>query len=281
MLSVLSVCPAAFAAEPAEELRTISSARAVGMGNAYRALGQGTEALQGNPAAMALFPAYRVEATGSWDTHTKDGYLGIGLMDSSTSKLALGVDYHWVSLRGAGSRASAHLSSLGAAVPLTQGVMVGVIGRYLRLSGQDRYANSTTLDVGALLRLSEAIVVGFSAHNLIDTHNAELTRYYSGHLGILAGTVTAAFDVRGDFTTRESSVFTYNGGLEYVLDQVVPLRVGYTYDGFSRSSKLGLGLGFMSPGGGGIDLGYQHEFGGAKGRLLILTFRLNVGGGGG
>jgi hypothetical protein len=109
----------------------------------------------------------------------------------------------------------------------------------------------------------------------------ELTRYYSAHMGYLAGEVTAAFDVRGDFETRDKAVLTYNGGLEYIAGQVIPLRAGYTYDGFNKSSKLGLGLGFLSPGGGGIDLAYQHEFGGEKGRLLELTLRLSVGGGGG
>jgi opacity protein-like surface antigen len=84
-------------------------------------------------------------------------------------------------------------------------------------------------------------------------------------------------DVRADFDTREDSVFTYGVGLEYILGQSVPVRVGYTYDGFNEASQLGLGLGFLTQEGGGVDIGYRHDFGGEKGRVLAITIRMQVG----
>ena len=275
LLFALCVSTAALA-QPSEDLRDIMSARAYGMGGAYRALGLGSEAVLGNPAAMALYPSYRVEGTGAWDVEQKEGLLGISIVDAATSKLAMGVDYHWVSLGRGGARSSAHLSSLGVGLPLSQMLMIGATARYLRLSGQSRYANSVTVDTGLLLRLSNSFVAGVSAHNLIDTGDEELTRYYSAHVGVLTGMLTLAGDVRADFTTNNENTFTYSGGLEYLLGQVLPVRAGYTYDGFLRTSQLSTGIGFMTESGGGLDIGYRHDLGGPKGRLLALTFKMQM-----
>ncbi|WP_375756847.1 hypothetical protein [Corallococcus exercitus] len=275
-LSVVPFAARAATSEPAEELRNVASARSLGMGNAFRATGLGADALLGNPAAMALFPAYRIEGTGAYDPRNKEGYLGLSLADSSSGRLALGVDYHWLSLGRGGARTSANLSTLGAALPLSQSLIIGLSGHYLRLNGQQRFANSITMDAGILVRMSEQLTLGVSGHNLIDTENVELTRYFSAHAGYVGQALVVAFDVRADFETRDSAVLTYNTGAEYILDQTIPLRLGYTYDGFQEVSRLTVGAGFMSPGGGGVDLAYQHDLGGLNGRMLALTLRLLV-----
>ncbi|HZI12741.1 MAG TPA: hypothetical protein VE153_20330 [Myxococcus sp.] len=282
-MSLRSVLPLALClfstaalAQRSEELRDVMSARAYGMGGAYRALGLGTEAVMGNPAAMVLYPSYRVEATGGWDVGQKQGLLGVSIVDAATSRLGMGIDYHWVSLGRGGARSSAHLSSLGVGLPLSQVLMIGAAARYLRLSGESRYVNSVTGDVGLLVRPSPAFAAGVSAHNLIDTDHQELTRYFTGHLGFLSGPLAVAGDVRADFTTNNESTFTYSGGVEYVTGQVLPVRAGYTYDGFTGASRLSAGLGFLTEGGGGIDVAYRHDLGGEKGRLLVLTVKLNM-----
>ncbi|WP_426749442.1 hypothetical protein [Myxococcus sp. Y35] len=263
-------------AQPAEDLRDVMSARAYGMGGAYRALGLGADAMLGNPAAMVLFPAYRIEGTGAWDTQRKEGLLGVSIIDAATSRMGMGIDYHWVSVGRGGARASAHLSSLGVGLPISQSLMIGATVRYLRMSGQSRFANSVTGDAGIMLRLSQSLMAGFSAHNLVDTDNEELTRYYSAHLGVMTGLLTLAGDVRADFTTNDTTTLTYHGGLEYILGQVFPVRAGYSYDGFTRTSQISTGLGFMSEGGGGLDFAYRHDLGGPKGRMLALTIKLNM-----
>ncbi|NBD07838.1 hypothetical protein FOF48_01880 [Corallococcus sp. Z5C101001] len=274
-LSVLPVVARA-AGEPADELRNIANARSLGMGSAFRATGLGADALLGNPAAMALFPAYRIEGTGAYDPRNKQGFLGVTLADSSSGRLALGVDYHWLSLGRGGTRTTANLSTLGAALPLGQSLLIGMSGHYLRLNGQSRFANSITLDAGVLMRLTEQLTLGVAGYNLIDTDNVELTRYFSAHAGYVGQATVVALDVRGDFESRDSAVLTYNAGVEYILNEVVPVRVGYTYDGFQKVSRVTAGLGFLSPGGGGVDLAYQHDLGGLNGRLLALTLRVSV-----
>lgn len=276
LLLALSLSTTVFAQTDVEDLRDLHSARSLAMGGAYRALGLGTEAVQGNPAAIALYRLYRLELHGAWDLKGKDAYGGLSVMDAKTSALGAGLDYHLLSLRNGAGRATAHFSTLALAFPITPGVLVGSSVRYLRLGGSLR-ANATTVDAGLLLRFSESLTLGFSGHNLIDTDHVELTRYFSAHLGYMAGMLVLAADVRADFQTREESVFTYSGGLEYLLGQVIPVRLGYTYDGFHEASQLGVGVGFMTQEGGGIDLGYRHDLGGEKGRVLAITLKMQVG----
>jgi opacity protein-like surface antigen len=276
LLLALSLSTAVYAQSDVEDLRDIQSARAYAMGGAYRALGLGSEAVLGNPAAMALWKMYRMELHGSWDTSGKDAFGGVSIMDAKTSDLAAGLDYHILSLRSGEGRATGHFSTLAFALPITPGVLIGSSIHYLRLN-EPRRSNASTVDVGILLRFSDSLMTGFSAHNLIDTHNVELTRYYSLHAGYLSGLLTVAADVRADFESQARRVLTYSAGAEYILGQALPVRLGYTYDGFQKASQLGLGLGLMTEGGGGIDLGYRHDLGGQKGRLLALTIKMQVG----
>ncbi len=259
----------------AEDLRNIQSARSYGMGGAWRALGIGADAGTGNPASLSLFQTYRIELTGAWDWVGKDAFGTVSVADSSTSLLAAGVSYQLVSLGKGSERATAHLNTVALALPLSHSFMVGVSTRYLLMRGA-RQANALTGDAGIIIRPGGLVSIGVSAHNLIGTGNPELTRYFTAHAGVLAGLLSVAADVRADFTTNDENTYTYNGGVEYLFGQVLPVRAGYSYDGFKRTSQLSTGIGFMTESGGGLDIGYRHDLGGPKGRLLALTLRLQM-----
>ncbi len=269
-----AVAPDLFRKPRAEDLRDLQSARGYGMGGAWRALGIGAEAGVGNPAALAAFRAYRVEITGAWDWVGQDASGMVAVADSSTSALAAGVSYQLVSLGKGTERTTAHLNTVALGLPIANSFLLGVSSRYLLMRGA-RQANAITGDAGIIFRPSEAISLGVSAHNLINTRNPELTRYYSAHAGLLAGVLSIAADVRADFETQSRTTLTYSGGLEYIFGQSFPVRAGYTWDGFTRSSQLGVGIGLMTP-GGGLDLAYRHDVGGEKGRLVALTFKVQV-----
>jgi len=261
--------------EPAaEDLRGLLSARAHGMGGAWRALGLGAESGTGNPAALAAFRTYRVELTGAWDWVGKDVSGMVAVADSATSVLAAGVSYQLISLGKGPERATAHINTVAMAVPISDAFLIGVSTRYLLMRGA-RQANAITGDAGLLFRPGEAFALGISAHNLIGTSNPELTRYFTAHAGVLAGVLSVAADVRADFTTNQRTTLTYSGGLEYVFGQSFPLRAGYTWNGFTRASELGVGLGLLTP-GGGLDLAYYYDFGGERGRMVALTFKVQV-----
>jgi hypothetical protein len=258
----------------AEDLRGLLSARGYGMGGAWRALGLGAEAGTGNPAALGAHRTYRIEMTGAWDWVGKDASGMVSVADAATSPLAAGVSYQLISLGKGPERSTAHLNTVAMSVPISNAFLIGVSTRYLLMRGA-RQANAITGDAGLLFRPSEAFALGVSAHNIIDTHNPELTRYFSAHAGVLAGLLSVAADVRADFTTNARTTLTYSGGLEYVLGQTFPVRAGYTWNGFTRASELGVGIGLLTP-GGGLDLAYYYDFAGEKGRLVALTFKVQV-----
>jgi len=280
LLLALSISSSALAQETgastapvAEELRDLTSARAYGMG-AWRALGADAATGTGNPATVAAFRSYRIETTGGWDWVGKDASAMVAIADSATSPLGAGVTYQLITLGKGAARTTAHLNTLALALPLGEHLMIGASGRYLLMRG-GREANALTMDAGLLLRPSPSLSLGVSAHNLIDTGHAELTRYYSAHAGVFVGLLTIAGDVRADFATNDQRTLTYSGGLEYVLGENIPIRAGYTWDGFTRTSQAGVGIGVVTA-GGGIDLGYRHDFDGEGGKLLSLTFKMQV-----
>jgi len=256
-----------------EDLRDFMSARGYGMGGAWRALGLGAEAGTGNPAALALIRSYRVELTGAWDWANKDAF-GMLAVSDATNPLAAGVSYQLGTLDSGVQRTTVHLNTLALALPLMDGLLLGVSSRYLLMRGA-RSADAITGDVGVVVRPSGFFALGVSAHNLLRTPHPELAPYYSAHLGVLAGQFVIGADVRADFETNEQLTLTYSGGLEVLLGQTFPVRAGYTYDGFTRSSQLGFGLGFLTP-SGGLDLAYRQDLGGEQGRLIALTVKVQV-----
>jgi opacity protein-like surface antigen len=266
--------PDTFPQPPAEDLRELLSARAYGMGGAWRALGVGAESGTGNPAALAAFRSYRVEMTGGWDWVGRDAFGMVAVADSVTSAMAAGVAYQLVTLGKGPERTTAHVNTVSMALPFSDAFLIGVSTRHLLMQGA-RQANAVTGDAGLLFRPSPAFALGVSAHNLIGTGHAELTRYYSAHGAFVTGVFNVAADVRADFETDNRTTFTYSGGLELLLGQSFPLRAGYTWDGFTRSSQIGAGIGLMTQ-GGGLDLAYRHDLGGEGGRLVALTLKLQV-----
>src|SRR5712692_5465217 len=71
----LAFAPAlAFAQGEQPGFRDLMQARNYAMGGAYRALGLGTEAIDGNPAAMGLRKRYEIDLGGALNTQPKFGY---------------------------------------------------------------------------------------------------------------------------------------------------------------------------------------------------------------
>jgi hypothetical protein len=249
-------------------------ARNYAMGGAYRALGLGAEAVDGNPAAMALHKFYEIDAEGVWDVGTKFGYGNATILDSQTSQAAAGVSYRFLSLGQGDENRHTHYATLAVGFPLADSLTVGFSGHYVQTSGAF-HRNGITVDAGLVFRFSDAFRVSLSGHNLIDIKNPDVVRYYAAGIGYSKGLFTFAADVRADFTSAPTTQLTYNGGLEYILGGGVPIRGGYSYDSLSNSHFISGGLGLMGE-SGGVDFAYRHEVGGADGRLLALTFKFRL-----
>jgi hypothetical protein len=86
--------------------------------------------------------------------------------------------------------------------------------------------------------------------------------------------LSPAFDLHMDFNQPDPRL-SYHAGIEWLIAQTFPLRVGYEYDGIWNHQYLSGGIGWFSD-GSGIDLSYRHELGGQSGKLISLTLKLQL-----
>jgi hypothetical protein len=256
------------------DLRELSTARALGMGGAYRALGLAGEAVVGNPAAMSLYRRYAVDVTGAYDLQTRYTFGNATIVDSQTNVVAAGVAYHLVSLGTGEQQRLTHHNTLALSFPLSDSLMVGASGKYLLSSGAIS-SNAVTMDIGILLRLA-GLVLGVSGHNLVDIYNPDATRYYALSLGYGNGSnLNVAVDLRSDLGPRALQTLTVNAGAEYAVGQLFPVRVGYSNDQRLGRQDISVGAGFVVE-STGVDVAYRRELDG-KGQMLLVTFRLQGG----
>jgi hypothetical protein len=257
------------------DLRDMAYARNIGMGGAYEALGYGVESINGNPAAMSLFKRYQTEASGSWDVPQGYGFGTLGLVDS-TNGLTMGLSYHFATFGGL-ERRWAHLTTLGLAYALADWIHLGFAIRHQVLLGATN-TNSVTTTAGIVLRPVSFLTFGFSGHNLIPNFNQDITRYFVASVaGNIIGQISPVFDLRMDFNRPETR-FAFHGGIEWLVAETFPLRLGYEFDGIGSHQYLSFGIGWFSS-GSGIDLSYRHELEGQRGQLISLSLKLQIAGG--
>lgn len=266
--------PSLPAPAPGPDLRDLMHARNLAMGGAYMSLGYGAEAVGGNPAALAAYKRYQTEISGAWDVPNGMG-LGTFALADSTNALAGGISYHFVTFGGL-ERRYGHLTTIAAAYSLADWIHLGVSGRHHVLVGASN-TNSITMNAGLLIRPAQFLSIGISGHNLINNFNKDITRYFVASVSsMLFNQLTPIFDLRADFN-QPTPRFAFHGGLEWLIAMTVPVRVGYQHDNIMNHRYISGGIGFFSQ-GSGVDFAYRHEIGGAEGRLVSLTLKLQLGG---
>jgi hypothetical protein len=254
-------------------LQRLAHARSLGMGGATYSLGLGADAVSGNPASLALHRGYHAETSGAWDAQRKVGLLSNSVSDGITNALAAGYSYQLASTGRGEARHLTHLNTLALALPLGDSFMLGVAGRHVLEAGPDGKSGLSG-SAGLALKLG-AFQVGASGHNLIEFGNPDFPRYFVGSLGLVTGVVNLAADVRMQ-PGRATSPYSVAAGGEWILGEALPLRGGWALDLETGVHALSGGLGVLVGGGSGVDVGYQQELGGSRGRTLVLTLRMTV-----
>lgn len=258
------------------DLRDLQSSRNMAMGGAYEALGYGAETIGGNPAGLSLYKRYQIEATGSWDVPLGYGFGSVAVADS-TNPLAMGISYHFATFGGTGDtpRRWAHLTTASMAYAFGDLIHVGFTTRHHVIVGP-KSANSISINGGLIVRPVQWLTLGFSGHNLIHVYNPDISRYFVASAAVqILGQLTPAFDLRMDFNDPSRARLAYHGGIEWLIAQTFPIRVGYQFDGIINKQYFGGGVGWFSE-GSGIDFAYRHELGGSEGQLLSLTLKLQL-----
>jgi hypothetical protein len=257
-------------------------AREVSMGGAYRALGTTAVGVDGNPAALALFKFFQLDAGGAWDFGNQEWYVAGYVRDSQSSPLAAGYSFHYLSQplttvtpTGTTTRyISGYQQVFAFGIPVADYMSIGVSSHWITES--DLHINAASLDVGMAFKIGTVATLGFAGHNLINTnHPVQLGRYFDLSTGLKFGPVRLAIDTLANFGPHEfhpKLLF----GTEVALGNSFLIRAGadwYTRTQYVRSTVyLTVGVGFVVD-KGGFDLAYQQSCTGV-GNLLVATLRV-------
>jgi len=272
VLAVLLSARALLAAVPLD-FDAARGARETGMGGAYRELGVGANAADGNPAAMALFQAYQLEFASGWDWKAKGWYGAAWARDSTNPDISGAYGLHYISNdNGAGGHEGQWNHALSIATRLGDRVAFGVGTRWV-IQSTPRKINAASLNVGISVQAAPTLTIGFAGYNLIDTHHPELSRSFEIGFGWLLGPLRLASEVRSDIG-RGPLHPIWNTGAELFLGRTFALRTGWEWNQPEALNYFTAGLGVVLD-NVGLDLGYRHGLSGA-GDLIVGGLRIQL-----
>lgn len=246
----------------------IESPRGVALGSGARAAAASTQAHAENPANLVLGALYHIESFLAYDPQFRRFGWGGAVVDSMTSRLAAGISARTLFGDNAAGDNKGWEGRLSLAFPLADMLSVGISGRYsnLRVSDPravperpatlDRPADRSfklkafTMDAALTLRPIPGLAIAALGYNLIDTGSVLAPQMVGGSIAFATGGLTVGGDVLVDLNRHETfdgAKLTVGGGLEYLVQGMVPVRVGYMYDQGRTQNFLTAGLGFVDP----------------------------------
>jgi hypothetical protein len=267
-----------------------------------------TEALFLNPAAISARRRYTVDAfyltdrrpapsssqappSGASPWRQQDDF-GASVVDSISTPLAAGLAY----VRDTRGVETGTLLRLALAGPIAQGLFLGVQGNYFDLSGNGstldsagvahpwpRVKSTLNLDAGLFYQANDKVSVGAAGYNLLSAKHREVLPRGFG-VGAAVGSDTSLqvvadwhvdLDRVKNATGSSKSTSRFSAGLEYLVNGVLPLRVGYQIDDTSRTRWWSLGLGLTST-KAALDLGYRQSTTDARARTFGVAVRVFV-----
>ncbi len=261
-------CPVAMSAE---------TARGLALGTGMRATAISTSALAYNPAGLALGRLYHVEGVVDYIPGLHTVALGGAVVDSSTSRLAAGFG-----LRGllSGTEGFGGFDGrLGVALPFSDAVSIGLSGRYLSLTENRKDAagvgklagkvSGFTMDASLRVQPTQILQLSLGTLNFIDLGSSYAPLMVSTSAALALGqVVNIGADLLVDTSTFAKPAYLVGGGIEVLVGDSLPLRVGYIGDLQRKTHAIGGGLGytdrFM-----GFDISLQQQvYGGSDTRFM-------------
>lgn len=252
-------CAAALVLGPAAALGQVQTApetpvtaRTMALGGGTHAIAQSTSSLYVNPAAMSMSRVYHVDSSVLWDPSVGRWSFGGAVVDS-TRTVGAGLAYHYSLLDGDTRN---HDVRIALAATLTEGVSLGVTGRYLDYVGpatangvRGSAYSGFTVDAGLALKPWSWLSLGITGYSLSNPDTALSPLSIGGGVAVIpTDTLHIVADTVWDVTTfADGPRARWSGGVE-LLARRVPLRLGYTYDTIRADRAVHLitaGLGYI------------------------------------
>lgn len=252
----------------------------------------GNDGLFVNPGAIAARKRYALEGGVLFDrrgAETVDRFYGGSIVDSESSPVTAGVSY----LRAQKGAYQGNLVHFALAGALSEGVFLGVSGKYLSLTGQTVAVSAlppltaklpdvtaVTGDAGLLWQVTELVSVGIAGYNLVPVSNDRVAPVGMG-AGLAIGS-DRTFQVTGDWRTDwdrsgpDQGSTRWSAGAEALVLNVLPLRAGWTKDELLGTSWWSAGAGLVSGNGVALDVGYRQSIDDPKARTIAASLKFFV-----
>jgi hypothetical protein len=295
---VLLIALSLLLSSPALAAQDVQGTRSLGMGGTLRASPSADSAILLNPAGMALFRAYNINAFYSYRGSDAGSLVNASIVDSFTAKIAAGLSYSFIHASPSKTLALAtpfpldttlntHEAALALAYPLGDVFFIGLTGRYVYQS-VDQTAdvpagphkleniNSFTMDVGAILRPWSSLSIAVTGQNLIGISKEFYPRLLGMGIAYALGTrFNAEFDSVLNFSTAESVKASYHVGGELFLGGSYAVRAGYMYDMLRSANYVTGGLGLVSS-KISLDFGLRQMVSGGADTTIAFSVRLSL-----
>lgn len=231
---------------------------------AHQAVASGNEAIFINPAALALNRRYAAQIDYAYGGPPSAAWSGHGLMASivdsvSNPSLPTGIAYRHLWLGKGKKRVQGSVVDLGMGFSLHENFAMGGTLTYYgyRRGEEENYTHQISADLSAML-VFENFSLALAGYNLLGFDTPEGPRAYGA--GMAYGNDRAfrlALDYRIDHYSDQLVHIIAAGG-EYLLDEVMPVRLGYTWDTSLKQGFISGGLGFVSQ-NFGADVGARWD----------------------
>jgi hypothetical protein len=170
---------------------------------------------------------------------------------------------------------------IALAMALGDRLSLGVAGRYLKMSANESgengepigpHAKGFTMDTALRLTLTEGLHLALLGENLVDRHSALVPRRVGGGVGYSwRRMLDVGFDLLTDLSTFDHATVLLGTGVEVVIAEKVPLRLGYRGDLGRDVHALTAGVAYREQ---KITIAFsmRQEFGTYGETLLLLSF---------
>lgn len=239
---------------------------------------------------MPLGRLYHMEAFADYSPNTDMLGLGAAVVDSLTSSLAAGISARALWAQG-NNAADGFDIRIGAGLPLSDAITVGLSGRYLSIDapealrgadnvegdGGDPSTAGITVDAAIGIHPAEGVHLSLLGYNLINRHSAYAPVMAGGSVGFNLGeSFTLGGDFLVDFTTfQDRRTFIAGGGMEYLHDSTIPMRLGYMFDSGRDLHYVSAGVGYNDQ-KMGFEVGLQQGVAGTNDTRVLASLRYFV-----
>ena len=254
--------PSTTSLEQGYDLGRVQDPRDMAFGGAQTAIGTSTTALYNNPANLPLAHVYHFEGLAAASPQARRQSYGLGVVDSSTSRLAGGLAATFNALDPDGIHRTWTDVRLGLGYPLGDRLAVGGVVRYIRANPGDYFGaarpslvsdglaagpifDDLTVNLGATLIPADGFRIGIVGQNLTNPRHRLRADDASRGRRLYLGALLARSRRDGELHDVQDRRWALHGRWRAVPWRPVPLRLGYRFDDGTRTHSVSGGLGYV------------------------------------